>query len=81
MGVETKFDAEMAAQIEADIDVAIIGAGISGIGMAAHMQAMCPDRSFALFERRENLGGSKVRISWGRSSIISCGIPVEAAQC
>ena len=58
MGVETKFGAEMAARIDADIDVAIIGAGISGIGMAAHMQAMCPDRSFGLFERRENLGGT-----------------------
>ncbi len=41
-----------------DIDVAIIGAGISGIGMAVHMQMLCPDRSFALFERRANLGGT-----------------------
>lgn len=43
---------------EADLDVAIIGAGISGIGMAAHMQQRCPERSFALFERRANLGGT-----------------------
>ena len=41
-----------------DIDVAIIGAGLSGIGMAAHMQKLCPDHSYALFERRENLGGT-----------------------
>jgi monooxygenase len=42
----------------ADMDVAIIGAGISGIGMAVHLQQHCPDRSFALFERRPNLGGT-----------------------
>ncbi|GEN99621.1 cyclohexanone monooxygenase [Novosphingobium sediminis] len=41
-----------------DIDVAIIGAGLSGIGMAAHMQMICPDRSYALFERRPQLGGT-----------------------
>ncbi|MEB3415937.1 NAD(P)/FAD-dependent oxidoreductase [Alteriqipengyuania sp. WL0013] len=41
-----------------DIDVLIVGAGISGIGMAAHMEKMCPDRSYAIVERRENLGGT-----------------------
>ncbi len=43
---------------ETDIDVLIVGAGISGIGMAAHMQQHCPSRSFALVEQRENLGGT-----------------------
>ena len=43
---------------QADIDVAIIGAGISGISMAAHMKTMCPGTSFAMFERRERLGGT-----------------------
>ena len=43
---------------EPDIDVAIIGAGISGISMAAHMQTMCPGTSFAMFERREEVGGT-----------------------
>ena len=37
---------------EPDIDVAIIGAGLSGIGMAAHMQMLCPDRSYAPAARR-----------------------------
>ena len=41
-----------------DFDVLIVGAGISGIGMAAHMEMMCPGRSYAIVERRENLGGT-----------------------
>jgi cation diffusion facilitator CzcD-associated flavoprotein CzcO len=43
---------------EADIDVAIVGAGISGISMAAHLRTMCPGTSFALFERRRAIGGT-----------------------
>src|SRR3546814_4187389 len=41
-----------------DQDVLIVGAGISGIGMAVHLQMNCPDHSFALVERREQLGGT-----------------------
>ncbi len=41
-----------------DFDVLIVGAGISGIGMAAHMEMMCPDRTYALLERRKQLGGT-----------------------
>ena len=41
-----------------DFDVLIVGAGISGIGMAAHMRMKSPDRSFAILERRANLGGT-----------------------
>jgi monooxygenase len=51
-------DIKIAGEMVPDIDVAIIGAGLSGIGMAAHMQMLCPDRSYALFERRESLGGT-----------------------
>lgn len=41
-----------------EFDVLIVGAGLSGIGMAAHMQMKCPDRSFAIVERRVDLGGT-----------------------
>lgn len=41
-----------------EVDVLIVGAGISGISMAAHMKMLCPDRSFAMVERRDNLGGT-----------------------
>lgn len=39
-------------------DVLIIGAGISGIGAAVHLQRECPHHSFALIERRMALGGT-----------------------
>ncbi|MEO1488713.1 MAG: NAD(P)/FAD-dependent oxidoreductase [Pseudomonadota bacterium] len=41
-----------------DFDVLIVGAGISGIGMAAHMKMKAPNHTFALVERRDNLGGT-----------------------
>jgi cation diffusion facilitator CzcD-associated flavoprotein CzcO len=41
-----------------DHDILIVGAGISGISMAAHLQQMCPDRSFSIIERRAQLGGT-----------------------
>ena len=41
-----------------DQDVLIVGAGISGIGMAAHLQQYSPDRSFTLVDRRADLGGT-----------------------
>ena len=36
-----------------DFDVLIVGAGISGIGMAAHMKDKAPGHSFAIVERRD----------------------------
>ena len=40
------------------VDVLIVGAGLSGIGSARHLQKECPDRSFLLLESRERLGGT-----------------------
>lgn len=39
-------------------DVLIVGAGISGIGAAVHIQKQSPDQSFAILEGRDNLGGT-----------------------
>ncbi len=40
------------------VDVLIVGAGISGIGAAYHLQERCPGKSFAILEAREDLGGT-----------------------
>lgn len=40
------------------VDVVIVGAGISGISAAWHLKDRCPSKSFAILERRENLGGT-----------------------
>lgn len=40
------------------LDVAIIGAGLSGIGAACHLRRECPDRSLAILEARERSGGT-----------------------
>ncbi|MEO0437500.1 MAG: NAD(P)/FAD-dependent oxidoreductase [Pseudomonadota bacterium] len=40
------------------LDVAIVGAGLSGIGAACHLKRKCPDRSFAILERRAASGGT-----------------------
>jgi monooxygenase len=39
-------------------DVLIVGAGLSGIGAAWHLQEKCPGRSFAILEGREASGGT-----------------------
>ncbi len=40
------------------VDVVIVGAGISGIGMAYHLSTRCPDRSFTILEARAVSGGT-----------------------
>ncbi|MEI9926557.1 MAG: NAD(P)/FAD-dependent oxidoreductase [Sphingomonas sp.] len=39
-------------------DVVVVGAGISGIGAAYHLQARAPGRSFVILEGREAMGGT-----------------------
>ncbi len=39
-------------------DVLIIGAGLSGIGAGAHLRMNCPDKTFAILEGREAMGGT-----------------------
>jgi len=44
--------------MEKQVDILIVGAGISGIGLAAHLSKYCPQRSFEIIERRESIGGT-----------------------
>lgn len=39
-------------------DVLIVGAGLSGIGAAYHLQKNCPDKSYVILEGREAIGGT-----------------------
>ena len=41
-----------------DVDVLIVGAGLSGIGAAHRVQTESPNRSYAIIERRESIGGT-----------------------
>lgn len=41
-----------------EVDVLIIGAGLSGIGAARHLQEKCPGKTFLIVEQRERLGGT-----------------------
>jgi monooxygenase len=40
------------------LDVLIVGAGLSGIGAARHLRKQCPDKTFAILEGRETMGGT-----------------------
>ncbi|MBV9997421.1 MAG: NAD(P)/FAD-dependent oxidoreductase [Caulobacteraceae bacterium] len=40
------------------LDVLVVGAGISGISAAYHLQRRLPSKSFAIFEARPRLGGT-----------------------
>jgi cation diffusion facilitator CzcD-associated flavoprotein CzcO len=42
----------------AHFDVLIVGAGLSGIGAAYHLQDKCPGKTYAILEARERLGGT-----------------------
>ena len=41
-----------------NVDVLIVGAGLSGIGAAVHFSKRCPNKSVAIVEAREGLGGT-----------------------
>ncbi|MPZ81743.1 MAG: NAD(P)-binding protein [Actinophytocola sp.] len=40
------------------VDVLIVGAGLSGIGAACHLRRGCPDRTVAILEARDAIGGT-----------------------
>jgi monooxygenase len=39
-------------------DVLIVGAGLSGIGAARHLKTHCPDKTYAILEGRDTVGGT-----------------------
>ena len=40
------------------LDVLIVGAGLSGIGAACHLQRECPGKRYAILEARDAIGGT-----------------------
>jgi monooxygenase len=41
-----------------ELDILIVGAGLSGIGAACHLVERCPDKSFLILEGRGSMGGT-----------------------
>ena len=41
-----------------DVDVVVVGAGLSGVGAACHLRRECPDESVLVLEARERMGGT-----------------------
>ncbi len=46
------------ADLPAEVDVLVVGAGLSGIGMGHRLTESCPDLSYAIVEARADLGGT-----------------------
>ena len=62
--------------MKVNYDVLIIGAGLSGIGMACHLAKACPDKHVGIIERRSAIGGT-----WTCSAIrASVRIPICSAS-
>ncbi len=40
------------------VEVLIVGAGLSGIGAAHHLQSRCPGMSYTILEARDSIGGT-----------------------
>jgi monooxygenase len=40
------------------VDVLIVGAGISGVGAAYHLQQQCPDKRYLILEMKDTFGGT-----------------------
>jgi cation diffusion facilitator CzcD-associated flavoprotein CzcO len=44
--------------VDEQYDVIVVGAGLSGVGAAYHLQTRCPQKSFAILESRTAIGGT-----------------------
>ncbi|HEX3765720.1 MAG TPA: NAD(P)/FAD-dependent oxidoreductase [Kofleriaceae bacterium] len=49
---------ERDSQVGDDLDVIIVGAGLSGVGAAYRLQTECPTRRFTILEARDAIGGT-----------------------
>ena len=49
---------EVPEAILESFDVLIVGAGLSGIGAAIHLQRRCPSKTYAILEARCAIGGT-----------------------
>jgi monooxygenase len=56
--MSSKQDVNAVNTINNEVDVLIVGAGISGIGTAYHLQKHCSAKSYAIIEARGEIGGT-----------------------
>ena len=54
----TRVPTTLATVASFDVDVLVVGAGLSGIGAACHLQERLPGTSYAVLEARETMGGT-----------------------
>ena len=54
----TTTNTNRASQDTTDFDVLIVGAGISGIGEAYHLQEQSPNKSYCILEMKDTFGGT-----------------------
>lgn len=54
-----------------DVDVLVIGAGMSGIGLAIQLQKSFPEASYEIHEKADSLGGT-----WQVNTYPGCGCDV-----
>lgn len=51
-------DTERSSTQVEELDVLVVGAGLSGIAAGYHLQSKCPSKSWAIWEAREAIGGT-----------------------
>jgi cation diffusion facilitator CzcD-associated flavoprotein CzcO len=59
------------AAVKIDTDVAIIGGGMSGIGLAVQLLRNYPGVTFKIFEKLDDIGGT-----WAVNTYPGCGVDV-----
>ncbi|WP_285199484.1 NAD(P)-binding protein, partial [Klebsiella pneumoniae] len=41
-----------------DLDILVIGAGLTGVGLGHYLKTQCPEKTFAILESRHAIGGT-----------------------